>query len=194
MLPDLLEPVFAANLKYRAPGTYDFGYIDKDKYTGEITWVDVPDLEDFWKFVAGGYAIGQNATVVQEFNLFTDTGTSLTFLDTELVEGYYAQEEGAIYNSEQGGWEFPCSSKLPDLSILVAGVKQTMPGKYASFGQFDPNSPMCFGGIQGSGGEFFVLGDTFLKSKYLIHELKDGKARLGFAQQVGVQAVIDECD
>jgi aspergillopepsin I len=110
------------------------------------------------------------------------------------VEEYYAQVEGAIYNSDEGGWEFPCSAELPDFSILVAGVKQTMPGKYANFGQFDPSRPVCFGGIQDGLGEIALLGDIFLKSKYLIHELKDGKARLGFAEQVGVQKVMGECD
>jgi aspergillopepsin I len=35
----LEAPVFTADLKKGAPGSYDFGFIDLSKYYGDITWV-----------------------------------------------------------------------------------------------------------------------------------------------------------
>ncbi|KAI5307596.1 Type I transmembrane sorting receptor, partial [Ascosphaera atra] len=40
IIDELEEPVFTASLKHNAPGSYDFGFIDKSKYTGEIKYVD----------------------------------------------------------------------------------------------------------------------------------------------------------
>jgi aspergillopepsin I len=190
VLPDLLEPVFAVNLKFHAAGSYDFGYIDEAKYTGEITYVDVDNARGFWIITAGGYSVGQKSQVITEVDLLTDTGTSLTYLPTEIVTAYYAEVPGAQYLRTEGGWIFPCSAALPEFSLIISGVKQTMPGKYANFGPVDIGSPTCFGGIQDGRSMPNILGDTFLKSKYVIHEFKDGKARLGFAQQVGVQTVM----
>ncbi|MBE7182625.1 MAG: hypothetical protein INR71_15705, partial [Terriglobus roseus] len=46
--PKLDAPVFAANLKHQAPGTYDFGFIDSSKYTGNIAYTAVDPSEGYW--------------------------------------------------------------------------------------------------------------------------------------------------
>ena len=48
-------------LKHGAPGTYDFGYIDSDKYTGTLAYADVDDSDGFWSFTADSYKIGTGA-------------------------------------------------------------------------------------------------------------------------------------
>jgi hypothetical protein len=35
----LTEPVFTADLKAGAAGSYDFGFVDPDKYNGDIAYV-----------------------------------------------------------------------------------------------------------------------------------------------------------
>lgn len=54
------EPLFAVTLKHNAPGSYDFGYIDKSKYTGSLTYTDVDSSDGFWGFTADGYSIGDS--------------------------------------------------------------------------------------------------------------------------------------
>jgi aspergillopepsin I len=60
---DLSSPLFTANLKHNAPGTYDFGFIDSSKYKGEIAYTPVNDTAGFWGFTAQGYCVGGNSTV-----------------------------------------------------------------------------------------------------------------------------------
>lgn len=54
----LEEPLFVAVLKHDAPGSYDFGYTDSSKYTGEIAYTDVDNSQGFWSFTADSYSIG----------------------------------------------------------------------------------------------------------------------------------------
>jgi aspergillopepsin I len=191
VMADLQEPVFAVNLKNRAPGSYDFGFVDEGKYTGDIAYIDVNSTDGFWTIYPEGYAVGGSSTVLRTFETITDTGTTLTFVPTEVAKAYYAQVKGSWYSGDQAGWIAPCNAALPDFSLVISGVKRTMPGKYARFAPLEDGSSNCFGGIQGAGGNIpSILGDTFLKSQYVIHEIRDGKARMGFAQQAGLQNVM----
>lgn len=184
---NLPSPVFCANLKYHAAGTYDFGFIDSSKYTGSITYVNVNTANGFWEFTADGYAIGTGATTTSSIDAIADTGTTLAYLPTALVNAYYKKVSNAQDSSTYGGWVFPCSTTPPDLSIVIGGVKQTIPGSYINYAPVTTGSTTCFGGVQDNTGiGFSILGDIFLKSKYVVHESKS-TPRIGFAQQAGVQ-------
>lgn len=56
------QPIFAAALKYEGSGTYDFGYIDKNKYEGEITYMGVDSSDGFWSVTFDGYEAGDVQT------------------------------------------------------------------------------------------------------------------------------------
>lgn len=59
---DLDSPVFAVTLKHHAAGSYDFGYIDKSKHTGSLTYTEVDNSDGYWMFTANGYGIGDGQT------------------------------------------------------------------------------------------------------------------------------------
>jgi hypothetical protein len=180
----LAQPLFAVTLKYHTAGTYDFGYIDKTKYTGPITYIDADDSQGFWGFSASAYSIG-TSTTQKTVSGILDTGTTLIYTDPTIVRAYYAKVSGAKNDSQQGGYIFPCTASLPDFSITVGGVKQTVPGKYVNYAPIGDGT--CFGGIQTDDGiGFSIFGDIFLKSKYIVHEMGSSGPRLGFAQQAGI--------
>ncbi|EAA29810.3 hypothetical protein GE21DRAFT_4947 [Neurospora crassa] len=54
----LKEPVFTANLRDNAEGSYGFGFINETEYMGEVRYVDVKEDGIFWEFEVGGYLIG----------------------------------------------------------------------------------------------------------------------------------------
>jgi hypothetical protein len=176
----LAKPVFTADLKKGAPGSYDFGYIDTAKYTGSITYVNLNTNGGFWQFPAGGYAIGSGAKVSKTYNCVADTGTSLLLLPSDIVTAYYKQVKGAWYSDYQGGWIFSCNAKLPTWSAVIGGKMFTVPGSYMNYAALGNN--MCFGGMQADTGiGFSILGDVFLKSQFVVFSQMAAKPQMGFA-------------
>ena len=51
-----------------------------------------------------------------------DTGTTLILADSKMVDGYYAQVQGAQNNDTVGGFTVPCNAELPDLDMDIGGV------------------------------------------------------------------------
>jgi len=183
----LAKQLFSVNLKYHAAGTYDFGFIDSTKYTGAITYTPVDNSQGFWGFTATGYSVGSAAAVRSNIEGIADTGTTLIYIDAAIARAYYSKVSGAKVDSNQGGYVFPCSATLPNFSITVGGVAQTVPGKFINYAPVASGSSTCFGGIQTNDGlGLNIFGDIFLKSKYVIHDVSTGSPRLGFAQQAGV--------
>ncbi|KAF2034105.1 Asp-domain-containing protein [Setomelanomma holmii] len=180
VLSQLAKPVFAVDLKYHAAGTYDFGFIDTSKYTGSLTYINADTSQGWWGFSATAYSVG-TTTKSASISGILDTGTTLIYTDTAIVQAYYAKVSGAKLDSTQGGYTFPCSATLPDFSITIGGVKQTVPGKYINYAPV--TSSTCFGGIQDDSDiGFSIYGDIFLKSKYVVHEM-GSTPRIGFGQQ-----------
>lgn len=95
-----------------------------------------------------------------------------------VVKAYYAQVTGSSDSSADGGWVFPCTSTLPDLSLEIGGAYHTVPGEYMNYAPV--NSKTCFGGLQSSAaiGEN-ILGDVFLKSQFIVWDY--GNKRFGVA-------------
>ena len=79
MEPLLLEPLFTVDLKHKQPGSYDFGYIDRSKFHGDVSYTSAYTADGHWTFNIVGYSIGDNATVSQVWNSYADTGASVSF-------------------------------------------------------------------------------------------------------------------
>ncbi|KAF2466381.1 Asp-domain-containing protein [Lindgomyces ingoldianus] len=183
---NLASPVFAVTLKYHAAGTYDFGFLDSTKYTGDITYTSVKTTNGFWEFTSTGYAVGSGSTTTASIDAIADTGTTLLYLPSAVVKAYYAKVTSAQNSNTYGGWVFPCSTTLPDFTLVIGGSKQVVPGKHINYAPVQTGSTTCYGGIQDNTGiGFSIFGDIFLKSKYVVHEMSS-TPRIGFAQQVGV--------
>lgn len=183
--PKLASPVFTTSLKRRAAGSYDFGFIDKSKYTGELVWVDVrngPRSKGYWDFEPSGFAVGDGPTHVASFPAIVDTGSSQWYIPKSIAEAYWKEVKGARIKSGYG-WTFPCESKLPDMSIVVSGKKVIVAGINMNYQTI--RSGLCWGGIQADIMGFSIFGDVFMKGLFVAHEAPiGGKARIGFAQQV----------
>lgn len=176
----LAKPVFTADLRKGAVGSYDFGCIDPAKYTGRITYATVTPGSGFWQFSVGGYAIGSGANINKPYSCVADTGTSLLLLPNFIVNAYYKQVNGAVYSNYQGGWIFPCNAKLPSWSAVIGGQKFTVPGSYINYAAISSN--LCFGGMQSNTGiGFSIFGDVFLKSQFVVFSQMNAKPQVGFA-------------
>jgi aspergillopepsin I len=179
----LQQPLFAVALKRKAPGAYDFGFLDRKKYTGEILWVPLRSGRGFWDFTATGFQVGSGPMKTGNINAVADTGSSLWYMPKAFVDQYWQQVPGAQFGGLQSAWMFPCNAKLPDISVQVANKKITVPGINMNYQQAGASN--CFGGLQADKGmPFSIFGDVFLKSLYVVFEHQlNGQPRLGFAHQ-----------
>lgn len=197
-IPTLAAPLFTANLKKGAPGSYNFGYIDTTEYTGAITYVPVKTTNGFWEFTGNGYAVGSGAFTTASIDAIADTGTTLLYLPQAAVTAYYAKVSGAQYVSSQGGYTFPCSATLPSITLGIGAYKAVVPGSYINYApatstskfsahnlhkktKLTDNPAACFGGIQANTGiGFSIYGDIFLKSQFVVFN-GASTPQLGFA-------------
>jgi aspergillopepsin I len=81
-MPKLSQPVFTADLKHDADGSYNFGYIDSGAFTGEMFYVDLfnssADYSGFWSFQSTGYAVGDGSATSSSGTGSTGTGSTGT--------------------------------------------------------------------------------------------------------------------
>lgn len=162
------KPLFVADLRHDAPGSYTFGGIPSA--ASNIHYTSVDNSQGFWGFtptISGRQVSG-----------IADTGTTLLLLDDDLVNSYYSKVSGANNDASQGGWVFDCNTNLPSFSFTVGGGKITIPGSLINYGQ---QGNVCFGGIQSSQGAGNVFGDVALKAAYVVFDA--GNNRLGWSQK-----------
>lgn len=174
VIESLDKPLFTVSLKHQKPGSYDFGFIDDSKHTGDIHYVPVDHSDGHWGVKV---SIGNNK--LASFTAIVDTGSTLILLDDEYCKSYYDGVKGA--QSSDYGWTVPCDAELPDLDIDIGGYTATVPGKLLNWGR-DPGASMCNGGLQSNDGGSSILGDVFLKSQFVVFE-GGPSPRFGFAPQ-----------
>jgi aspergillopepsin I len=129
----LEQEVFTADLKKGAPGTYDFGFIDDSKHTGDITYTPIDNSNGFWEFTGTGYQVGDGDFQDASIDAIADTGTTLLLLDDDIVSAYYDEVQGAKYDNSQGGYTFPCSATLPDFALGISDYQAVIPGSFMNF-------------------------------------------------------------
>ncbi|PQE22514.1 eukaryotic aspartyl protease protein [Rutstroemia sp. NJR-2017a BVV2] len=121
-MPSLAMPVFTADLRKNAVGSYEFGNIDSTKFNGSLSWAAVNTTQGFWQFSSTKFAVaGGQEMAVPGGQAIADTGTTLMLANANIVNGYYSKVQGAVNNQTVGGVTFPCNQQLPDLQIDVGG-------------------------------------------------------------------------
>lgn len=163
------SPLFTADLKHNAPGTYDFGFINSSLYTGSITYVPVNTNPGYWTWTSSGYAVGTASFTSSSLTGIADTGTTLLYLPLTIVKAYYAKVSGSSNSNTYGGYVFPCSATLPTFTFGVGSARITIPANYLNYGPVSTGSSTCFGGLQDSSDiGINIFGDVALKSAFVV--------------------------
>lgn len=123
-----------------------------------------------------------------------DSGTTLSYLPQDLAEEIW-KETGAVYNAEVGIAVVPCSMASsggrftfgfggPNGATIDVGMDELVldlfsgGGATFSSGQYKGQSA-CEFGIQNSTSQPYLLGDTFLRSAYVVYDLVNNEIALG---------------
>lgn len=149
-------------------GTFLLGAVDDSRYEGDLA--KIPFTSDF-SFNVDFSVNGQSSNGV------LDSGTSFTYLEDSLVASL-AQQFDATYDFFQGLYFINGDTKGVDVSFDFSGKTITVP---ASELIVEDAGQTVFGIAPYSGSEFqVILGDTFLRSAYVVYDLDNKQA--GIAQ------------
>ncbi|SMR58486.1 unnamed protein product [Zymoseptoria tritici ST99CH_1E4] len=181
VMPQLSSPVFTADLEETSgAGTYEFGRIDPAKYHGEIHYTPIDNSDGWWQFDSPSYSVdGQESPCTYCTPAIADTGTSLVYMDTDIVRAYYASVSSAFPDTSQGGWVFDCTETLPSFGLAVGDYMAVINGTDMAYAPLDDGSGMCYGGLQEGPGDVQIVGDVFLKQFFAVFD--GGENRFGVA-------------
>ncbi|CAM1510109.1 Fc.00g004440.m01.CDS01 [Cosmosporella sp. VM-42] len=176
-------------------GSILFGGVDTEKYVGDITRLEIlktgAQYRDFSVPLTSLVATSPSGTDTLTsprfpISVVLDCGTTLSYLPQDVVEQLW-EEVGAVYWPDQGAGFVPCSyanheghfsfqfagPEGPRINItmdeLVVDLSRGDPPNFP-FGKFK-GEPACLFGISNITGDTWLLGDTFLRSAYVVYDL-----------------------
>ncbi|KAJ3496175.1 hypothetical protein NLG97_g2854 [Lecanicillium saksenae] len=177
----LAAPIFTARLKHQEVGSYNFGYIDKSQYTGDIYYTAAyADEGGHRLFNASGYAIGDAELNDRVIVGTADTGTSIVYVPHDIADDYWGNIEGSKEQQVGPGqslWVYNCTNTLPTFSFGVGSGRITI---HSNNINFTSEGDTCVGGIGALEGDIAIFGDVAMKSGFVVYD--DGKDQLGWAE------------
>ncbi|KAF1829882.1 acid protease [Decorospora gaudefroyi] len=168
-------------------GSILFGGVDTEKYQGELqTLPIIKDVNGLYsEFTIALTAMGQNG---QNSSLFSnanvpvllDSGSSLMYLPDSVASALY-QTFDADYDSTQDAAFVNCSlaDETGSLDFVFSGVVISVPlNELVIFYATYRGESICIFGIAPAGNGPSVLGDTFLRSAYVVYDLENDEISL----------------
>jgi hypothetical protein len=167
-------------------GSILFGGVDTEKYHGELqTLPIIPEQGVYAEFIialTGMGRNGQNSSLFQNENIpvLLDSGSSLMYLPDSVVRSLY-QTFDAQYDSSQGAAFVDCSlgNQQGTLDFSFSGVQISVPlNELVIVAAVSRGQAVCILGIGPAGNSVSVLGDTFLRSAYVVYDLENNEISL----------------
>ena len=179
-------------------GSILFGGIDTQKFKGELSILPIQqEFGVFAEFIITLSSVGltQNGKT-KNFNsqdlpvpVLLDTGSSLTYLPNFLTQDIYNALQVEISDLGNGETAAYVDCRIADtdatLDFTFTDPKISVPmrelainpgpsidGRYAAF---PDGSPLCIFGISPADSDTAVLGDTFIRSAYIVYDLSNNE-------------------
>ncbi|KUI64884.1 putative aspartic-type endopeptidase opsB [Cytospora mali] len=170
-----------------------FGGVDTDQFTGELYTLPVQregSLHAEFLITLTGVSLGDTTIAEnQALPVLLDSGSSLTYLPNSMAETIY-KKVSAEYDSSEGVAYVACSvADDTDTSVnfnftepvISVAMNELVLDVYTSAGkrpQFTDGTEACLFGIAPAGSSTTVLGDTFLRSAYVVYDLANNEISL----------------
>ncbi|KAH8689716.1 putative aspartic-type endopeptidase [Talaromyces proteolyticus] len=174
-------------------GSILFGGVDNGKYDGSLQTLPILAIDGSYAeflIVLTGVSYN-NGSINKSYSsdelpaaVLLDSGSSLTYLPDTIVEDIY-NDFGVTYDSSSGTGYVPCTLMNKDLnitftfsspSITIAINEMVLAAGTGS--TFSDGTPACVFGIAPAGSTTAVLGDTFLRSAYVVYDLANNEISL----------------
>lgn len=173
-------------------GSILFGGVDTEKFVGTLATLPiVKEYGAFREFVIALTGLGSNGNAGSYFSseensnnvvpVLLDSGSSLTYLPNSVVENIY-KDFGAAFDSDQGAAFVDCdlANSGGTLEFTFSSPTISVPmNELVLVAGYSRGQPICILGISPAGESTSVLGDTFLRSAYVVYDLANNEISLG---------------
>jgi aspergillopepsin I len=176
LLTHLVAGLFTVDWhKATGNGTWDFGFIDKLKYSGNIAYgpVHSPNGGAGWTVKITHGSDSMYVTV--------DTGTSDSHVTPAIAKDYFSNIQGATFDSSSQVWTFPCTSKLIDFKFTVGGTQVAIPSSALLAGSVGNGKCRSHLQVGNADAQKLIWGQDFIASMFIVFDWDN--ARLGFANK-----------
>lgn len=173
-------------------GSILFGGVDTDQFEGELKTLPIQAegavYAEFLITLTGLYMGDQAVVTGQALPVLLDSGSSLTYLPDSMVQTIY-DKVSAQYDSSEGAAYIACSAANDDISlrfnfsepVISVAMNELVLDLVTASGKrptFSDGTAACLFGIAPSGSGSNVLGDTFLRSAYVVYDLANNEISL----------------
>lgn len=173
-------------------GSILFGGIDTEQFEGELKTLPIQSegsvYSEFLITLTGLYMGDEAVATNQALAVLLDSGSSLTYLPDSMVETIY-QKVSAKYDTSEGAAYIACSMANSNDSIrfnfsepiIEVSMNELVLELVTSSGKrptFQDGTEACLFGIAPAGSGTNVLGDTFLRSAYVVYDLANNQISL----------------
>lgn len=173
-------------------GSILFGGVDAEQYSGALQTLPIQASRGFYgEFLITLTSLGLGGQTIaddQALAVLLDSGSSLTYLPNDMVESIYEQVQ-AQYDPSAGAAYVPCSLGRSTATLdftftsptISVEMNELVLGLVASGGgrpTFQNGEAACLFGIAPAGAGTNVLGDTFLRSAYVVYDLDNNEISL----------------
>ncbi|KAJ9641980.1 hypothetical protein H2201_004515 [Coniosporium apollinis] len=165
-------------------GNILFGGVDTAKYVGTLQTLPIIPYQGqiYAEFIIALTALGTNGNTNSlissaQVPVLLDSGSTLMYLPNDVVSTIYS-ELNAEYNSQQGAAFVDCALANSDATIdfTFSGPTIRVPmNELVIVAGYSRSRPICILGIAPAGDGTAVLGDTFLRSAYVVYDLQNNE-------------------
>ncbi|KAK8200921.1 hypothetical protein M8818_006240 [Zalaria obscura] len=167
-------------------GSILFGGVNTEKFHGTLSTVPIIQEDGIYaEFIIALTAIGMNGnngSIASDIATaaLLDSGSSLMYLPNTIAEDIFTLT-GAEYDQQQGAAFVDCSMAYNDTTLDFtfsgATISVSMSELVIVAGE-DRGQEICIIGIGLAEGTTPVLGDTFLRSAYVVYDLSNNEISL----------------
>ena len=161
-------------------GSILFGGVNTAKYTGELETLPIIKAQNrvYAEFIIALTGVGANGNqgsiwTGDAVGALLDSGSSLMYLPNDIAMGIF-NEVGAQYDSDQGAAIVDCDLANSDTTIDFTFSSPTIRvpmNELVIVAGIDNGQPVCILGMGLSGSSTPVLGDTFIRSAYIVYDI-----------------------
>lgn len=172
-------------------GSILFGGVNTAKYSGTLSTIPIfsESNGEYAEFIVALTSLGRNNSTTSlasgtSIEALLDSGTSLTYLPEAVTNSLY-KTYSATYDSSLGAAVLSCShaDSTDNITYTFSGVTIVVPmSELVLVAGTEHGQEICIFGIASSDDDTLaILGDTFLRSAYVVYDLANNEISLAQA-------------